>query len=91
MSPKKLTPSAVKRLQSKLPDGQPGYPITSSAKSQPKTFDSKCEAICQDYAKKFNGDVLRWRIEEDQNVLVILFMDGRKFYFPIPEGWRKAS
>ena len=59
-------------------------------KSQPKTFDSKCEAICQDYAKKFNGDVLRWRIEEDQNVLVILFMDGRKFYFPIPEGWRKA-
>lgn len=51
------------------------------------SFDVKADAVAQDYAKKFKGEVLRWRREVDQ--LVILFVDGRKFYFAIPAGWLK--
>ena len=60
---------------------------TKTRPAKPVTYEAKCEAVAQDYANKFKGDVLRTRVEED--VLVILFIDGRKFYFPIPTGWRK--
>ena len=89
MSPKKIVNNPKTKPKANIQVY--GNSLNFMTTQHPTTFDAKAEAICQDYAKKFHGDVLRWRIEQDQNVLVILFMDGRKFYFPIPEGWRKAS
>ena len=59
---------------------------TKTRPVQPATFEARCEAVAKDYEKQFKGNVLRWRDEGE--TLVILFVDGRKFYFPIPAGWR---
>jgi len=90
MSPKRSTPP---RAASPKP-GESG-PGAASGQTDPgpsqssikhlKTLDSRCEAIAQDYSRKFKASVLRWRIEG--NDLIILFMDGRKFYFTMPPGW----
>jgi hypothetical protein len=65
---------------------QPTIPAKTKP-APPVTFESKCLAVEQDYMIKFKGEVLRSRVED--NALVILFVDGRKFYFPIPSGWSK--
>ena len=68
-----------------------GNSLNFMTTQHPTTFDAMAEAICQDYAKQFHGDVLRWRLNDAGDQLIIQLMDGRKFYFIIPPAWRKAS
>ena len=77
MTPKKTPPSGP---PAKTPAGPSGGSIKNL-----KTLDSKCDSIAKDYERLHKGNLLRWRIEGAD--LIILFMDGRKFHFPMPPGW----